>query len=294
MENEKVQLDEKTARIIEEMDKSLKNMEQAMGPDHMVVAKILDSYAKLLRQKNIRHLDALNMEARAKHIRAKLNQQEDKAQSEGITTTHAQTKSMSTGQARVLVWCVAAVVLSALAYGTYGVIRDTSKMKAGALRLRNSGAPTSMVGDSNAAPLGTGKVEDVPQEAPTPQSIEQQVNQAAATTAPPQASAENEAAAAAIAKRTSEVKSFAKEKLAEAMQLESNKDFPAAAQTYASIINTAKQASSEIGRPIYSESIAQALEGYGRMAALDNHPDVAESSDKAAADVRSHITSGDE
>lgn len=304
MDNDKVKIDEKTARIIEEMDKSLRNMEQAMGPDHPVVAKILDSYAKLLRQNNIRHLDAVNMEARAKHIRAKHNQQEEKAQMDGLTSAAPRKKGMSMAQARILVWCVAAVVFGAIGLGAFEVIKGSSKnIKNVSKKFKTAkdGDDSSFVvdADSNTVPVpqgdagGSSNVASNPplaQDRPSsgPSMME---SQTVTRTAPQQTES---ITVLEFAKKSLEVKSFAKEKVSEAMELERNKEFAAAAQAYFSVISMAQQVSSQVGRPIYSESIAKAFEGYGRMAELDNHPDIAQQSEKAAADVRSHLDSSDE
>lgn len=309
MENDKLKVDEKTARIIEEMDKSLRNMEQAMGPDHMVVAKILDSYAKLLRQNNIRHLDAVNMEARAKHIRAKHNQQEEKAQMEGLSNTAPkQKRGMSVAQARVVVWCIAGVVFCAIGYGAFEVIKGSSKnIKNVTHKFRTDKGEQD---DGNFVVDGEGKtVEDEGPREPvtdesantpvTPRNAGQEVQTTPPTTTTTTTttttvtnSGDSESGGMTVlefAKKSLEVKNFAKEKVSEAMELEKNKDFPAAAQTYFSVISMAQQVSAQVGRPIYSESIAKAFEGYGRMAELDNHPEIAQQSEKAAADVRAHL-----
>lgn len=309
MENDKVKLDEKTARNIEEMEKSLRNVEQAMGPDHMVVAKILDSYAKLLRQNNIRHLDAVNMEARAKHIRAKHNQQEEKAQMEGLADLKPRKKSMSVGEARILVWCLAGVVTCAIGFGAFEVIKSSTKnIKKISQKYKKAGDEDQSyvvdkdgktVAANEAVESGAGTPTEGEQDAQGQVSEQTQVRREVVVNSSGGESSGGKSQEQSItvlefAKKVLEVKSFAKARVAEAMELERNKDFPAAAQAYFSVITTAQQASSQLGRPIYSESIAKAFEGYGRMAELDNHPDIAEQSEKAAADVRSHLSGSDD
>lgn len=65
--------EEKLQKLLDDSEKALQQVERSLGAEHEVVAKMLDTYAQLLRQNNIRYLDAINMEARAKAIRAKLN-----------------------------------------------------------------------------------------------------------------------------------------------------------------------------------------------------------------------------
>lgn len=314
MENDKVKLDDKTARNIEEMEKSLRNLEQAMGPDHLVVAKILDSYAKLLRQNNIRHLDAINMEARAKHIRAKNNQQEEKAQMEGLAELKPRKKSsMSVAEARILVWCLAGVVTCAIGYGAFEVIKSSTKnIKAISHKYRKSGdedqsyvvdkdgktveATNDAMESGPAAPTTINGNTEGPVTQDAPEQVRRETSSSSSSSSE-SSSGESQGQGMTVlefAKKALEVKSFAKSRVAEAMELERNKDFPAAAQAYFSVITTAQQASAQLGRPIYSESIAKAFEGYGRMAELDNHSDIAQQSEKAAADVRAHLSGSDD
>jgi hypothetical protein len=312
MENDKVKLDEKTARNIEEMEKSLRNLEQAMGPDHMVVAKILDSYAKLLRQNNIRHLDALNMEARAKHIRAKNNQQEEKAQMEGLADLKPRKKSsMSVAEARILVWCLAGVVTCVIGYGAFEVIKSSTKnIKAISHKYRKSGdedrsyvvdkdgktveATNDAMESGPAAPTTINRNTEGPVTQEAPEQVRRETSSSSSSESSSGESQGQGMTVLEFAKKALEVKSFAKSRVAEAMELERNKDFPAAAQAYFSVITTAQQVSAQLGRPIYSESIAKAFEGYGRMAELDNHSDIAQQSEKAAADVRAHLSGSDD
>lgn len=302
MENDKPKIDDKTARLIEEMDKSLHNMEKSLGPDHPVVAKILDSYAKLLRQNNIRHLDAVNMEARAKHIRAKNNQQEEKAQSQGLAPLKAQ-KRMSMTQARLLTWGISGIALIGFGYVTMDVLRASSKhvkAKKAEIKMLEEGTalvphPESEGGNTPSATALTPTELPIAQPSDSP-SAEQLADAAVRSLRPPanEPSSQNSVTVLQAGKRILDVKSYAREKVSEGMELERNKQFPAAAETYFTVIQNAQRASNELGRPIYSEYIAKAFDGYGRMAELDNHQDIAQQSEKAAADIRSHLSESED
>lgn len=58
---------------LNEAEQNLKEAEQSWGPDDVRLADLLDNYASLLRSSKTRILDAANMAARAKVLRAKNN-----------------------------------------------------------------------------------------------------------------------------------------------------------------------------------------------------------------------------
>lgn len=302
MENDKLKIDDKTARLIEEMDKSLHNMEKSLGPDHPVVSKILDSYATLLRQNNIRHLDAVNMEARAKHIRAKNNQEQEKAQAQGLEPLKEQ-KRMSMTQARLLTWCVSGIALIGFGFVTMDVLKASSKhvkAKKAEIKVLEEGTqvvPNSEVENPPPSPTAVSPTELPVAQTSTGPSAEQIAEAAIRNMRPPageQAPSQESVTVLQAGKRILDIKNYAREKVSEGMELERNKQFPLAAETYFTVIQNAQRASNEIGRPIYSEYIAKAFDGYGRMAELDNHPDIAQQSEKAAADIRSHLTESED
>lgn len=307
------QLDEKTARIIEEMDKSLITMEKSLGPDHEVIAKILDSYAKLLRQNNIRHLDALNMEARAKHIRAKHNVEQDKSQSANLGSLKQEKKSMSVGQAKMVVYAICAVAVLGFGILTMDTFKSSKKMNSEKARKLLEEKFGKRGGESAEA----GAITDVttPADGAEANPIDEAVNKSRAealvaynkanyggvpssggetpggpTSTSPDSAVVDEHKVELIAK----VKSFAREKVAEAMEFERNKDFQNAANTYQSVIDFTQKNISQIGQPVFTESIAKAYEGYGRMAELNNQADIKEQADKFAGDIRSHLSGSDD
>lgn len=116
-DGEKKSIDPKLALIIQQTEESIGKMEKSLGPDHIVVAQMLDTYAKLLRQHNYRVIDAVNLEARAKKIRAKHNQEEADAQAKklGSTASGAQI-GMSATKIKVVVWTLALVLAGTLMF----------------------------------------------------------------------------------------------------------------------------------------------------------------------------------
>jgi hypothetical protein len=135
-ESEKKELDPKVALLLEQTEDSLRKMEKTLGPDHIVVAQILDTYARLLRQHNHRILDAINMEARAKAIRAKHNQEESEAQAAMIGSTNAKMQSLPVGKAKVFVWVVAVAVVGVLGLTAFQTINTVAPKAAKLKELR--------------------------------------------------------------------------------------------------------------------------------------------------------------
>lgn len=295
MENEKVQIDEKTAKMIEEMDKSLKNMEQSLGMDHPVIAKLLDSYATLLRQNKIRPVDALNMEARAKAIRAKNNQKEAQKQSEALSESVAQEKHMSASQLRLISQCVAGVIACGFLMGGYQMYKwfDTQKLKKSSKVniIRGNRFVESRPRNMADALSANTQLETPPDQTSTsteqnPSAPDNLGRQPASTQNTPENSQNNNADLAA---KTQELKNFAKDKLAQGQAAENEKDFPKASALYFEVVQMAQNTNNTLGKPLFTEEIARCYEGYGRMAELDAHPDIAKQCEQTAAEVRSHL-----
>lgn len=299
MENEKVQVDEKTAKMLEEMDKSLKNMEQTLGMDHPVIAKLLDSYAKLLRQNNIRHLDALNMEARAKAIRAKENKEQAQKQSEGLAETK-QEKHMSSDQMRMVSLGIAGLLACGFLYGGYQMYQwfEHQKDKKITHTFKGIQINRSKDGlDQDQLPPRTVGSQTQPEQGP---DIEQDPNVSSSTESSTQTDEQGTTTSTTtttttkmnmmeMAEKMKAVKDFAKTKLADGQAAEQEKDYPKASALYFEVIQNVQNSAQTLGRPTFSEEIAQCYEGYGRMAELDAHPEIAEQCKQTAADVRAHI-----
>jgi len=314
MDNEKpVQIDEKTARLIEEMEKSLHNMEKTLGNDHLVVAKILDSYARLLRQNNLRHLDALNMEARAKAIRAKHNQEESEKQGQGLENQHVEKPTGFTmGHLRIAVWAVSIMVAGFFFYSVVDAIKMSEvhmkKLRAKAVRKQtfetydpkqaDSATQESPAEQSEKTATTTAADAEAPQ-ADSPQQSEQQADQKLESAEKPAVSqpvAETSAArvqapdgAAAISDRINQVKDEARSNLDAGSQAEGDKDYPKALQAYQSTISNVRTAEQETHHRICSEEIARCYEGYARLAEMDSQHEIAQQWEQAASDVRSHM-----
>ena len=158
-------VDEKTTRLINEMEKSLHNTENSLGMDHPLVSKILDSYAALLRQKNMRHLDALNMEARAKAIRARHLQKEAEKQAIGLETSHEPTNRISMGKLRGLVWLISIFILIIFGFVGIDVINKSTgeamKMRLATLRQRNNNPGTEFAGPERAYNIAPNSPESI-------------------------------------------------------------------------------------------------------------------------------------
>lgn len=297
MENEKVQVDEKTAKMIEEMDKSLKNMEQSLGMDHPVIAKLLDSYATLLRQNNIRHLDALNMEARAKAIRAKQNKVQSEKQSEGLAETK-QEKHMSADQMRMVSFGIAGLLACGFLFGGYQMYQWFDSQKNKKVNHSFKGIQITKTRETNPAQQSQTQADDESKNVPddvdpssvssstdTSTSVDEQ-GQTVSTTSTTTTTRTN---LMEMAEKMKAVKDFARQKLSDGQAFEQEKDYPKASAAYFEVIQNVQNSAQSIGRPTFSEEIAQCYEGYGRMAELDAHPEIAEQCKQTAADVRAHI-----
>ncbi len=294
------QVDEKTAHLIEEMEKSLHNMEKSLGPDHMVVSKILDSYAKLLRQNNLRHLDALNMEARAKAIRAKHNQKEAEDQSKGLASPGKQQKVLTASQVKFTVWIFSTIVLGFIALQAVDVIKRSGNR----LVKSHAGSPaTSSLGKTET--LGE-KTQVEPGNSVEPGAAAAEPGQSNQNTVSTETIEEKDPDSGQTISRTTvktvqsnltvfelahqmmAIKNMAKDKLKVGLEAEKEKDFPAATQAYFDVIKVVQDTPKTLGRQVSSEEIAQCYEGYGRMAELDGHSDIAKQYELAAASLRAN------
>lgn len=296
MENEKVQVDEKTAKMIEEMDKSLKNMEHSLGMDHPVIAKLLDSYATLLKQNNIRHLDALNMEARAKAIRAKQNKVQSEKQSEGLAETKQETH-MSADKMRMVSFGIAGLLACGFLFGGYQMYQWFDSQKNKKINHSFKGIQITKTRETSPTQQAQTQAEDESKQMPddsdsssvssteTSTSVEQQGQ--TVSTANPDAPVRTNLME--MAEKMKAVKDFARQKLSDGQAFEQEKDYPKASAAYFEVIQNVQNSAQNIGRPTFSEEIAQCYEGYGRMAELDAHPEIAEQCKQTAADVRAHI-----
>lgn len=187
-ENERKQLDEKTVLLIEQTDESLRKMEKTLGPDHPVVGKILDTYAKLLRQNNHRVLDAINMEARAKAIRAKHNQEESEAQAKVFEDgesepKHQQRPLMSAGRLKLFFWVIVVILAGTVTVSGMRTVKTVGKhdvktktVKSSALK-KTEGTNEVGSGDSTVAAEAQSSA---PTGAPADQASEQQTVQSSA------------------------------------------------------------------------------------------------------------------
>lgn len=261
-------VDHKTARLIEEMEKSLHNMERSLGQDHLVIAKILDSYARLLRQNNLRHIDALNMEARAKAIRAKHNQKEAENQAKGLDPIVHTEKMVSSGQVRFALWLVSLVVLVGFVVGAFTVVRSVYQIP----RAKHS------VPGANDLKLST-TYEDR-----DPQTGELQSTTTITTSNEPA----KQMTIFEIASHLMRIKALAKEQLEIGRKAEKDKDFTAATAAYQAVIDAEEDSGKKLGRQAHSEEIAQCYEGYARMMEIGSDPQSAEAYQKQASFIRAH------
>ena len=85
-------MDEKLASELKEAEAAVIETEKKLGPDHPDLADKLQRYANLLRQTEKRALDAVNVEARARAIRAKMYAADEQAH--GTTTKLSKNKSI--------------------------------------------------------------------------------------------------------------------------------------------------------------------------------------------------------
>lgn len=181
-ENERKELDAKTVLLIEQTDESLRKMEKTLGPDHPVVGKLLDTYARLLRQNNHRVLDAINMEARAKAIRAKHNQEEADAQAKVFSGVADAQKPkprspLSAGRLKLFLWVIVAVLVGTVTVSGMRTAKTVGKHDAKTKTLKSSNlkktAESSQVGpgDSLTEAQGQATTEaEAPVEVPVDQS----------------------------------------------------------------------------------------------------------------------------
>lgn len=286
MENERVQIDEKTAKLIEEMDKSLHNMEQSLGMDHPVVAKILDSYATLLRQNNLRPIDALNMEARAKKIRAKNNQAEAQKQTEGLAST-VQEKHMSASQMRMVSLLLAGLLLIGFVAGGYQMYQWYGQAAAKASKQRDKSKSFKYVevGGKNEEEPGTDPAEDP--NATTTTAVDPATGSTTTTTTTTTQQVTN-ISVLELAERILKIKKLAKDNLVIGQDAEKEQDLRKAGDAYNEVIQQAQEMA-RIGKPVFTEEIAQCYEGYGRIAEANGQPDITQSCNENATEIRKRI-----
>lgn len=270
MENERA-LDEKTAKLIAEMDKSLQNMERSLGPEHPVIAKILDSYAKLLRQNNLRHLDAVNMEARAKAIRAKHNQKEAEEQAKDLEPLVHHKKSVSTGQIRAFVWSISILVLLVVSAATVQIIRTGLPQTSSAI------VKKKLEIDQMARNEISTVYEDRDPE------TGELVSKTTITNEPAEP---KQVTIFEVAGKLMQIKKLAKTKLKEGLKAEKSKDFETATNAYKTIVDAVESATKSFGRQAHSEEIAQCYSGYARMLELNGSSDLASQYEKEANYIR--------
>ncbi|MBX9687665.1 MAG: hypothetical protein K2X27_13240 [Candidatus Obscuribacterales bacterium] len=260
MENESQKLlDPKTARIIEELDHSLHNMEQSLGMDHPVVAKVLDSYAKVLRQNKVRPLDALNMEARARAIRAKLNQEEAEKQSLGLETSEQAKPLISTSQLKVLAWIACSMILIGFALLFSDVLKTSIKNTSLAVQKT----------DSDENPLDAS--EEGKREGLEPGSGRKKLT------------------VFQLAKEIMGVKALAKVQLRIGLDAEKKKDYQTAERSYTKAIDAALSLKEITGKSVYSEELAACFEGGKRMAEVNYETDLATMYGIEAEEIRKHL-----
>ncbi len=300
-------LDEKTGKLIEEMEKSLRNMEKSLGMDHPVVAKILDSYASLLKQNNIRHLDALNMEARARAIRAKHNQLEAEKQTQDIASL-GQERRMSTAQIKLLSRAISICVLIAFTFGGFQVVGwfSNHSKKSAQLRGKDGKILSSKLPEMEKISLvseaaGKTKSQESVQENSAGAEQFPEGEFSGSDDGPPlkeqDDSVEKQRLAARVqslsvfelAEKMLKLKKLATRNLDIGLEAEKAKDFPKASSAYFEVISQVQHAPEDIGRPVVSEDIARCYEGYGRMAELDSKPELSQKCEEAAKWVRAQL-----
>lgn len=296
MENQKApSVDEKTAKVLEEMDKSLHNMEQTLGMDHMLVAKICDSYAQILRQNNIRPLDALNMEARAKAIRAKHNQKEAEAQNKGIDIENmaSQPKLMSASQVKVLVWVISVGVLAAMGFGVNEMLKWSNLQQAKKEKQAAQARLEAKQNEEAAKMPNYGNMGNTGEQQPinpdkTGEAVEQAVQRAIQNSSPGQVPAQYAGQKSAqqleYEAKCQKIRDLARQQVQIAENLENSRDFVKASDAYYLVIKEI-QAN---GMPTAAacEDIAKCFDGYGRLAELNARPEVAAECQKNASEVR--------
>lgn len=241
-------LDPKTAKLIEEMEKSLHNMEKSLGPEHIVIAKILDSYARLLRNNGLRPVDAVNLEARAKAIRAKHNQEEAEKQSVSLGPIVHQKKKLRTSQAKMIVWLFCLLALAGLILIGMKTTRLSGK------HVKDS--------QSNLEFKTTYENRD-------PQSGE--LISKTTVTEPGQVDS-SKLTIFEIAGRLMQIKKLAKQQILVGRKQEKDNDLDAARETYRIVVDAEEDAAKTLGRQAHSIEIAECFERYAALIE-QNDPD---------------------
>lgn len=237
------ELDPKTAKLIDEMEKSLHNMEKSLGPDHLVIAKILDSYAKLLRQHKLRAVDSVNMEARARVIRAKHNQKEAEKQSKGLGPIVQQEKKLATSQVKAGVWIVCLLVAVGLfMIGTRTLNSSVNLLK----KAEEDKKPPELVSVYENKDPSTGEVV-------SKTTVTEPIQQNPKLTI------------FEIAGKLARIKTMAKQQLLVGQKQEKDGDLSAATSTYREVVEAEKEAGKSFGREAHSLEIAECFEHYAAL-----------------------------
>lgn len=261
MDKQESEIDEKVARLIEETEKSLRSMEQTLGPEHPVVGKLLDSYAKILRQNNVRLLDAVNMEARAKAIRAKHNKtaaakHEAEVPLEAEGRTKGKAKTFSPTQLKFVGWIVAGIVISVMVLSVQKLMSSTAPVleKADAKKTSDSAPDTHSYSvesvelkDSNGDVVKTLEVKR-----------------------------KDELSVMEYAKGLMHLKRKIVELRKEAHQKEKSGDYDGALDLYQDAVLRSQAGEVELGRRLINKDVVEAYEGYARMLRLQGKPEDAD------------------
>lgn len=257
--------DEKTALLIEQTDKSLRQMEQNLGPDNPVIAQLLDTYAGILRQANVRHLDAINMEARAKAIRARHNIPQPTAAgaprpSEELEFA-AQPKSISARQVAAIFWVGAIVVSGALFYFSYLTLKPAVPTKKTKPAVAETAPPATTPGSAavTEAPSSSPAVED--------NSAEEQ-----------NAGDENE--------KIESVQQKILEAFNTGQSLEQANDIDGAMTSYQEAIVAGANGSNEVRKIIVSDALARSFESLAKIYRDKGEQEQASALDSQAQKVR--------
>lgn len=285
-EGEKKEIDPKVAKLIEGTEESLRNMEKTLGPDHPVVAKILDTYAKLLRQHNYRIIDAINMEARAKAIRAKHNQEEADAQAKMIgTAARPVQQGMSTSKVKLIVWAAALVVGGGIAYAAMQTMNSVTPtvgrlkaLKAQKEEQKRRAEEEAAAADKAAVDLGAGPAPAIRNNASGTQPSEEDRDK-------------QRRKAAELQKEHATIQQEIAQLVAHGQEFEAGGSSNDAAEAYQTAYNAGVRAPRNAdGSPFACEEMATALERLIAMAQPDS-PDTA-ALQKTLDQLRSQLNGG--
>ena len=260
-DDDKPLIDEKTAHLLEQTEESLRKMERALGPDHAAVGKILDTYARLLRQNNYRVLDAINMEARAKAIRAKHNQQEAESQAKlfdeqtavapsNVRATAATVKAIFWTLALIMVVVIGGFVQQSMKTATKGKLTKIQKVKK--TTQGKSGSP----GESTGATSEPAAAPDTqPAGGEAQKSLEPELSNAQEVKPQGTSMSKEE-----FDSKSAGVRGEISKLVVHAREYEQAGNVADAEESYKTAISAASQASSDFGQPVASEDLALAFE----------------------------------